>query len=215
MRFAALLMFALLLVPAPAAARDEVVRTVQESWDASALTSLYVDFPVGELAIEGTDGDRVEVELRLECGEDGWRSSRCNDHAEDIALEADGDDRLNLSVDGYSRWGNAGLELHMTVRVPRRLGLAVDMGIGELNVTDMRGDVTVDMSIGEVGVRMAADDVAEVIMDAGIGESSLRAPDVRRGASGLFVSETSWKDGPGEARVRVDLGIGEIDVRLN
>lgn len=214
-----LLLVLVLVVPATAAAgagADELVRTVSESYDAADLAALDVDFPVGELTIEGTDGDRVEVEIRLECDEDGWRSDSCRDRAESIGLDADSSgDRLHLGIDGFSRWRNAGLHVHMTVRTPARLTLGVDMSIGELSVAAMRGDVTIDMGIGEATVRMSAADVAEVVMDAGIGESSLRAPDVRRGASGLFVSETAWRDGRGEARIRVDLGIGEIDVRLS
>lgn len=216
-RTATLLLTAALLSPATATAGpDEVVRTLAASFDASALSALHVDFAIGALSIEGTTGDRIEVEVKLECDEDGWRSDRCRDRAEGIEVDArESGERLQLGLDGYRSWGSGGLEVHMTVRVPDRLALSVDMNIGELKIAAMRNDVTVDMSIGEVGLRLPADDVGEVLMDVGIGDSSLRAPDVRRGASGLFVSETSWTEGRGEARIRVDLGIGEIDIRLN
>ena len=100
------------------------------------------------------------------------------------------------------------------MQVPQHLALAVDMGIGDLEIEGMRNDVTVDMGIGEATLRMRAEDVGRVALDTGIGETSLRTPEGRRGSSGLFTSEVDWPGARGEARVRVDLGIGEVDVRL-
>ena len=42
-----------------------------------------------------------------------------------------------------------------------------------------------------------------------------RYPGGRLEAAGLFGNDLSWNDGSGSARVRLDLGIGEVDLRLN
>ena len=208
----ALALATLLAVPATA---DEVVRTIEDGRAAGAFTELYLDFPVGELQIEASDGDRVEWIIELECDDDGWGSSSCPDRAERIAVEEELDgDRLELTLEGYSKWRNRGLSVRMRMQVPEQLSLWVDMGIGELGIVGMRNDVTVDMGIGEASLRMLADDVGQVALDTGIGETSLRTPQGRLGSSGLFTSEVDWPGATGEARVRVDLGIGEIDVRL-
>jgi hypothetical protein len=193
---------------------DEVVRTIEDSWGTADVAEVYLDFPLGEATIEATQGDRVEVVIELAC-DDGWGSSGCPDRAERIEMLHDiSGDRMELTLDGYSRWRSRGLEVNLRMRVPERLALWVDMGIGELEIEGMRNDVTVDMGIGEASVSMRAEDVGRVALDTGIGETSLRTPDGRTGAAGLFTSEVDWPGASGEARVRVDLGIGEIDVRL-
>lgn len=203
-----------LLVAAPAGA-DEVVRTIEQSWSISGVSEVYLDFPVGEAIIEASDGDRVEFVMELECDDDGWGSSSCPDRAERIeVIGQEAGDRLEIEIDGYSKWRNRGLQLRLRMRVPERMALWVDMGIGELQIDGMRNDVTVDMGIGEASLNMLAEDVGRVALDTGIGETSLRTPNGRTGSSGLFTSEVDWPGATGEARVRVDLGIGEIDVRL-
>lgn len=202
------------LIATPAAA-DEVVRTIETGWSTSGVSEVYLDFPVGEAIIEAGDGDRVEFILELECDDDDWGSSGCPERAERIEVLGDSSgDRLEIEIDGYSKWRNRGLQLHLRMRVPEQMALWVDMGIGELKIDGMRNDVTVDMGIGEANLTMLAEDVGRVALDTGIGETSLRTPDGRTGSSGLFTSEVDWPGAAGEARVRVDLGIGEIDVRL-
>jgi hypothetical protein len=210
-----LLLTSLVLCLASPVLADDLVRTIEDSFETRGVRELYFDMPVGQLKIEASSGDRVELVVKLECG-DGWGSSSCPDRAERIVVGRDNDDdRLSVAIEGYSKWRNRGLQVYVALQVPERLSLMVDMGIGELHVTGMRNDVTVDMGIGEANVRMAGDDVGSVALDTGIGEASLRTPEgKKRGSSGLFTSEVTWSEAKGEAKLRVDLGIGEIDVRL-
>jgi hypothetical protein len=64
---------------------------------------------------------------------------------------------------------------------------------------------------------MPAESVNSIYLDTGIGETELLVPEgwVRAERSFLVGSETSWRDGPGDARVHVDVGVGEIVVRLD
>jgi len=107
------------------------------------------------------------------------------------------------------------MHISMKFRVPAPLDLAVDMSIGELQLRAVAGKVIVDMSIGEVSLRMRQADVGRLSMDTGIGESSLVTPAGRSESVGLFTRELRCDEGQGEARIRIDLGIGEVDVRLS
>jgi hypothetical protein len=81
----------------------------------------------------------------------------------------------------------------------------------------LRGDLEVDLGVGEVTLDMEAEAVDSVYLDAGIGETELLVPDgwIHAERSFLVGSETSWRRGPGDAQVHVDVGVGEIVVRLD
>jgi hypothetical protein len=66
-------------------------------------------------------------------------------------------------------------------------------------------------------IDMEAEAVDSVYLDAGIGETELLVPDgwIHAERSFLVGSETSWRRGPGDAQVHVDVGVGEIVVRLD
>lgn len=215
---ALLLVLAAIVPPAPASATtsEDSVRRIDRSIDAADLRDLSIDMPVGKVVLTGTDGDRVDVEVTIECDEHGWGSASCPDRAEDIELvtEKHGS-RLEVDLEGYSTWSSRHMEVTLHIDAPARLASVVDLGIGEVDVERMADHLSVDLGIGEVNVRMAESDVASVDLDAGVGEASLRGNLGRRESSGLFVKELTWNDGSGRARVRVDVGIGEIDVRLS
>lgn len=205
---------AVIALAAPGVAwADEEVRSIETSFPTGGLAGVALDFPIGELNVLGFAGDEVEVEISFECDED---SSACRAHAERIDFESrTRNERLELWFDGYSKWRNRGLHLEMTVRVPRQLAVAIDMSIGELEISGLEGDLEADLGIGEVTLAMQEEVVSSVRMDAGIGETSLRTLARRKGSAGLFTREVVWDQGYGEARVRVEVGIGEVSIRLS
>ncbi len=209
-----LLMIAAVAIPNAAPARSGQEREYKRTFSAANLDELYIDFPIGKLEIEGTSTDQIEVEVSVEC--EGWRARSCRERADRVELEPSHDgDRLELAFTGFSKWRNGGMHINMKIRLPAPLDLAVDMSIGELELRALAGNVIVDMSIGEVSLRMREADVGRLSMDTGIGESSLVTPAGRSASAGLFTRELRWEEGHGEARIHIDLGIGEVAVRLS
>ncbi|HJO04710.1 MAG TPA: hypothetical protein QGG47_12115 [Acidobacteriota bacterium] len=191
-----LLMIAAVAIPNAAPARSGQEREYKRTFSAANLDELYIDFPIGKLEIEGTSTDQIEVEVSVEC--EGWRARSCRERADRVELEPSHDgDRLELAFTGFSKWRNGGMHINMKIRLPAPLDLAVDM------------------SIGEVSLRMREADVGRLSMDTGIGESSLVTPAGRSASAGLFTRELRWEEGHGEARIHIDLGIGEVAVRLS
>ena len=208
-----LAVFALVLIPAAAAGADEV-RTLDRNFDASALESVYVDFPIGELEVKGTQSERLMVQLVIECRRERSMDA-CRDRADDIELEArERDENVELWIEGFSRWRSRGMQISMVVLVPERLDVTVDMSIGELKLEELLGSVTVDMGIGEVSLTGSEEMVNRVSLDTGIGESSLTTHRGRSSSAGVFTREISWTEGNGDNDIRIDLGIGEIAVEL-
>lgn len=177
---------------------------------------LVLDFPVGELEIIGVEGSEFRIEVEGRCKR---HSSRCGEHLKEIELEIRrrrGSLWVEVAPHSRWRWWNS-LQIEARVTHPADRPLVVDMGVGELEIEGLRADLEVDLGVGEVSVDLPVEAVRSVYIDAGIGETELLVPAgwVQASRSFLIGSECRWRDGPGEARIRVDVGVGEAVVRLD
>lgn len=199
-------------LPAAAGTAD---RELTGRFDVAPGHTVRIEIAVAELRIEADDGADVRAELHLRCRWD--RKRDCRGALDEIELAAHRTSRrLYLELTGLPAWHRSNLEIEGTIYVPRSLALDVDLGVGELEVIGVASDLRVDLGVGEVEVRTAHAAVASVELDVGVGEAELHGRRTRvDGSRSLLVgSELYWDDGPGEARIRVDCGVGEISVRL-
>ncbi len=203
-------------VPAAPAAADnyETVRNVGGRYDATRLAAVAIDFPVGEVAIEAWDGSEVAVEMQLRCRH---RRKACVAAAKKVKLIAGGatSERLRFRVEGWPKGGGRSLQARVRLRVPARLAVDAELGVGELRIEGLTGDVKADLGVGEVSATLPQSAVASVRLDAGIGEAVLRTREKRYENSGVGVKTLRWTEGTGNAAVQVDCGVGEIRVALN
>jgi hypothetical protein len=202
-----------LVVAGAAVATDR--REVTESFALDGAAEVLVEVEIGELTVEASDGDLVEVELDLRCRSS---SPACERQLERIdILEERRSERLRVHFDGITKSTSRRIEVEVTVRVPRVAQVGVDMAIGEVDITGVERDVFVDRGIGEVRLWLLRDSVGSVYLDAGIGEAALYGAESSAESSRPFLvgSELEWEAGDGEAEIVVDLGIGEISVHLD
>jgi len=198
------------LIPLSAQARE--VREFERDFDARDAERLVVDIPIGELSVQGSSGDAIEAKVSIDCR---FRESRCRELAEDVDLVIrQRGSELVLELEGIRSWKSLGLELEIEMKAPARLALEVDFGVGELEIAGFENDITVDQGIGELNVRMDSSTVDTVDIDAGIGDAMMRYPGGKLSTAGVFGNDLRWSDGSGSARVLLDLGIGEVDLRL-
>ena len=198
-----------------AAPQQREVKSLSEEFDTAGYNGITLEVSVGEVRIEGADVSRVQAEVRVRCPR-RMDLDECRDRAEDVEITAvDSRGKLNLEVRGLSKWRSRGMNVDVHFTVPEDLPFELDMGIGEVEIVDMRSDLTVDMGIGEVSVRMDEDVVGSVTLDNGIGESDLLYSDGKQSTSGILAGkDVVWDKGPGTHEVVVELNIGEIEVRL-
>ncbi len=198
-----------------ASPQQREVKSLSEEFDASGYEGITLEVSVGEVRIEGADVDKVVAEVRVRCPRK-MDLDECRDRADDVEITAD-DSRglLVLEVKGLSKWRSRGMNVDVHFTVPEDLPFELDMGIGEVEVVDMRNDLKIDLGIGEVSVRMDEDVVGSVTLDNGIGESDLLYSDGKQSTSGFLAGkDVVWEKGPGTHEVIVELNIGEIEVRL-
>ncbi len=196
-----------------ASAHSEEVRSFERTFDASAFERLSVDIPVGEVEITGSSTSEINVEVTVNCS--GWRTSRCEEYAEDVDLVSqEWKDRIELEIDGLKKWKSIGLSFDIRMRAPAGMKLEVDVGVGELDISGFKNDVSADLGVGELSVAMDESNVRFVDLETGLGEADLRYSEGEMESSGIFGNEIRWDEGKGTAAVRLEVGVGEIDLRL-
>ena len=201
------------LLLTPIAAADDV-REIEESFDIKGEQTLRIDFPVGELRIEGSGGNKVEAEFIIRCR---WGAGDCEEALEGLHLKTrSSDSRLNLELDGFPKWHKKWLQTEGVIRMPKRNALDLDMGVGELEIEGLGSDLRVDIGVGEASLRLPEKKFETISLDVGVGEAELfGAHDRVAGRRSMLVgSEIYWNEGKGSSRVKVDIGVGEITVWL-
>ncbi len=211
MKKLALTLAVALLWALPASA-DETVRHLEKLIPASGIQQVDLDIPVGEVDIEGWDQPQVHVDVKLEC--DRGRKA-CREAAQKIrVVYAQEDGRLRIEMKDWPKRGGKGLEAHVRIQVPRQLDLKADLGVGEMDITGIAGNLTADVGVGELDITMPASAVASVNADTGVGETNLSANGRRYESSGLVAKTIHWTKGTGSSKVKADVGVGEITVKL-
>ena len=189
-----------------------VLESGAKTYPAQSLKGVHVDFTVGELNIEGTDGDHVVVQLYVHCKRD---NDRCEELADDLRLDArTRGDQLDIGVDGHSIFDSDDYWVEGVIRIPARMRVDIDMPVGEVRITGMKSDVDLRLKVGEATIEMREEHVGRVSAGITIGEASIDSRDGHEGVEGLFGRRVRWAEGRGPARVDVHVGVGEANVRL-
>lgn len=194
--------------------RDERTRSFRREFDLRGLKEVWLDVPSGEVDVEGGGGNEVRVEVEVGCSTD-W--GHCRDKARRVDLEGrERGERFDVRFTGVSEHVNIGLDLHVRVQLPASRAVTVHLGAGELRIRELESDVDVHLGAGAVRIDMPESAVRSVDLHASVGEAKLhtRRQHVEDYRSYLVGDDVHWDRGPGQAQVRVDVHVGEIDVRL-
>jgi hypothetical protein len=198
-------------IAAPVHAKT-ILESTEKTYPGAALQALHVNFTVGKLRVEGTDAKDVTVRLLVHCK--GGRS-KCDELTRDVTLDAHTrGDRLDLDIEGHSLFDSDDYWIEGVIELPRRMRLDIEMPVGEVEIDGMANDVDLRLKVGEVMLGMSEDAVSRIEAGVTIGEASLDKSDGRQQVEGLFTSKLRWNEGKGRARVNVELGVGELNMRL-
>lgn len=204
----------LLTVFCPALTASER-REISEQFEIAEGQKLRIDFPVGELEIEAGDRTQVEAELTVRCR---WNLADCRHAVEQIELVSRSTSRrVTLELSGLSRWHGTTLDIEGMILVPKNTPLEVEMGVAELDITGVETDLRIDVGVGKVRVSMPEAQISRALLDVSVGEVELLgAPGRATGRRSFLVgNEVHWDDGPGQARVDIEVGVGEITLWLD
>ncbi|MDH3255365.1 MAG: hypothetical protein OEM62_10265 [Acidobacteriota bacterium] len=199
------------LVALSQAAVGGEVRELNRSFTLESQSSIRLDMPVAEVNVVGSSGRTVETEFTATCK----RDQDCDEVLRHLDFESHGSQNtLRVDLVGYPKWGKGRLELEGVVRVPKSVDVEIELGVGELDIKGLEGDVRVELGVGEINAWIERAKTRSVTLDAGVGEVELYGTDRRvAGRRSMLVgSEVYWDEGPGKARVFLEVGVGEISV---
>lgn len=209
-----LLLAALLIAFAQPAGAAETLQAQTKAWSVTPDTRLQFEFPVGGLRVEATDDSKVRLELLVKCKRGSIE--RCERFAEGLTLDVDHTARqLRVEVEGYPKFGHSGITLHGTLLVPRGMTVKLEMGVGDLELEGLEGDLEVDLGVGEAELLLGAASYRTAEVEVGVGDASLRAAGRRRSSSGFIGRSVSWTEGTGTSRAKLHVGVGDANVRMD
>jgi len=205
---------AVLLLGTAAAAHAAEIPIDRLSLNVPSGREVRVDFPVGEFRVEPATGSKVTFDLTAKCKR--WTGEDCEDRTDRIRVETeDAGGVLRIRIKGFPKMNSHGFSLRGVLRVPRDLALRVDMGVGDLDIADIHGDLDVELGVGDADIRTASRAVRSVEVATGVGDASVIAEGHRVRRRAFISSAASWDEGRGQSRVNLNVGVGDATVRVD
>ena len=174
---------------------------------------VHLNFPIGELRVVPTEDSRVEFDIRVKCK--GRAEERCTELANRLILDSDDDGKtLSIRLENYPKWHDKGFSVKCVLRVPRAQALRIEMGVGQLDVEGLQGDIEVDLGVGEADILAPRATAAHVTVEAGIGDASIRGAGSDVNSRRFLGASARWSGGSGKSDVKLHVGVGDATVRL-
>ena len=193
---------------------DTTIRTLTDTLPVEEAEWVFINLPIGELEVIGTDDDDIDIHITLQC--EDRRSKKCRNAAKDIELKIRRRfDGIEIELERWPKFRSKGMSVDGRFHIPRQLGVEIEMGVGEVDVSGLADDVEIDVGVGDVRVEMEESDVRSVNVDAGVGEAKLRVRGRTIEGSGFIGHGLDWREGPGRAHIEIDCGVGSIKVYLD
>ena len=145
--------------------RSHVERTHQK-YAVDGAGALTVDADFGSIRIESWPNDEVDVEVekrRTGVSEDSARDD-FNDIAVDISQR---ENDVDIQIDRKNRFGSDRVSVDIQVRVPESYSLDLKTSGGDIDIGDLRGDVSARTSGGDVTVGNVTDALLRVHTSGG------------------------------------------------
>lgn len=212
MRRPILAALAALILAVPAHAATTV--TKEAAFPVSASQRVRLEFPIGELHVEPSPDARVHVALTLRCDDE---RKDCEERARRIeTVSMSRSNELVVKLDGWPpRWNPLGLDVEIRVQCPAARGLGVEMGVGDVDVRGRRADTSILVGVGDASVLMDRAEPRRVRLESGVGRATLHRGDEVIGGTGMVGHVVDWDPGKGRSDLRVKVGVGRIEVRLD
>ena len=195
----------LALMVAASTSYADSYKHITQSISTEDFERLKLELTVGNLDIEVWDEDTVEVDIELKA-ERSWLSLRRR-NVDGIELEVrENGEELYLGIDERK------LEQQWSLKVPAKLAMEIEMGVGEVNIKGVHNSLALELGVGAVSVYADEIDFAKVEASVGVGDATLRGFGKGSSNDRSFVSADAYYEGDGEHHIAIELGVGEVSI---
>lgn len=176
-------------------------------YPAQSLKELSLEVSVGEIIIEPSSNDTVSIELTIKPSNTGGWFSREPDLAD---MEIDDHTRGDELV---LRFDEKDVSTIWHIKMPDIAYTNIDLGVGTIEISDIKTEFNIDVGVGTVDIEGDNSSVGHVDLTAGVGDTYVSARNKTKSRRAL-VSSQSTAEGEGSDAIRVDVGVGDINVVL-
>ena len=197
---------ALMMVLVTAAKADDEV-TRRHTFDLQNVEEVEFSNSVGSIEIIPVEGTEMRITLDIESKERGFFRRRVDVDDMDLEIRERGD-TLFLVFDEEH------VNAQWLVEMPAVNRTSVEMGVGELRLEIGTTELDVQLGVGDVNITAPENAVGRINLDVGVGDAEVRGGEIIRKES-AFISRSIRAQGKGSNDMDVNLGVGDIRVRLN
>jgi len=154
--------------------------------------------------------------------------------AAEIVQQRSGE-RLSLSLGAAGKLDTDQVKQYWALQIPARLALALEMKVGQVNVSGIAGGLRVNLNVGEITLdapqgplsakvnvgqiraTSASTRLGPIDLSSDIGEAALFSDGkpVRHGGRHTGLGRSIHVAGDGPDRVRLSVNVGEVDLRIS
>lgn len=183
-------------------ASEEV--NLRNTYNASDVKVLSITNGVGRIRVEVADISSIEVEVAVEPTTSYFFFESDISDAELSASTNGGELALEVPLDDS--------EQNWLVRIPKHLGLSIDLGVGDVDISNINQNVTANVGVGEFSATLDQNSFKSLDAQAGVGGVSLSGFTNSENESHL-VGNSAEIRGEGSAKLSVDVGVGGINLK--
>lgn len=209
-----LLLLAFPALVAAGSASAATRRVLSETIPADAIQSVSLEAAVGDIVVRPSADRQIHVRVELQARNSFWGEAKDDRRqVEQATLDADvAGGRLRLSVDAPRR-NDRGFSEDWTVEIPATTPFDLESGVGDVSIEGLSGALDLELGVGDLTVTGRDADFGEIDLSCGVGETTLRQPGGRRIRDGVLGNEVE-SSGSGRSPLRVEVGVGDVDVIL-
>lgn len=206
--FAVLALGAVSLGVSAFASDNEVIHRYSYSLD--NINEVSINGGIGTMEVVHTDGKVLRVELELE-GERRFFMLNKRDVSEIEVEDHVRGDRLNLRLNEDDL---NNVKAHWRVELPSVARTHINLGVGQITATFADTELELDVGVGAGDISLARSTVGRVETSAGVGSAVLYGANDTVSKRAI-VSEQTYGYGNGHHRMELNVGVGEMKVRLD
>jgi hypothetical protein len=180
---------------------------------ATGVARIVLEVGVGDVEVIADESGRITAHVVVSASK-GWSgSARARRELEALQIESElkGDAlhlRMSEREDDDYHFGE-----DWTLHLPPGIALEIEQGVGGLRVLDLAADIDIELGVGDVRVEGEHSAFGHIEGQCGVGDVSLRSPMERTEGNG-FIAHTLSADGPGKSSIDIQVGVGDVDIRL-
>lgn len=193
----------------------ESVRTLEQAVPLEDARGIKISTQVGRIEVTGRGGwsDDIRVDIEVYCDSDN--RSACERAADAVELQwRRRDGHLQLMTRGSTQLRAHHIRIVTRVSVPEEADIEVRVGVGELVVEDVEGDIEARVQTGDIRMSLRAKHFGRAEVSSNFGEAALYVDGGRVEGSGFVHHGVEWSAGDGSSRVDASTGAGDVTVRL-